>query len=180
MTGARATTYLTHHICDSCLQLQENPNSIPEGETPHSVTLFGHDHLVDMAKPGDRITLTGIYKMEGVRVNPRIRMLRSIYKTFIDAIHIAMEERSPLFSVKTGAAPEDNTMLSQDTPPDSEQVPMMVCLLAWTCLLYCTASMLGSLVCIWQSSCWTWLRAVTTMIQFKRYNANTFLSLLFV
>ena len=85
-----------------------------------------------MAKPGDRITLTGIYKMEGVRVNPRIRMLRSIYKTFIDAIHIAMEERSPLFSVKTGAAPEDDAMLSQEMPPDSEQVPMMVCLLAGT------------------------------------------------
>lgn len=105
--------------------MQENPNSIPEGETPHSVTMFGHDHLVDMAKPGDRITLTGIYKMEGVRVNPRIRMIRSVYKTFIDAIHIAMEERSPLFTVKSTTDGED-AVLNEEAPPDSEPVPLAV------------------------------------------------------
>lgn len=81
---------------------------------------------MDIAKPGDRITLTGIYKLEGVRVNPRIRMIRSVYKTFIDAIHIAMEERSPLFSVKA-TTPEDDTMLSQEeSPPEHEEDPLPV------------------------------------------------------
>lgn len=101
--------------------MQENPNAIPEGETPHSVTLFAHDHLVDMAKPGDRITLTGIYKVEGMRVNPRIRMLKSVYKTFIDAIHISRDERSKMFTVK----PEDSLAegLTQEKSQQESEEP---------------------------------------------------------
>ena len=102
--------------------LQESPNAIPEGETPHSVTLFAHDHLVDMAKPGDRITLTGIYKVEGMRVNPHIRLLKSVYKTFIDAIHISRDERTKMFSC-TKAASEDESMLDSDKPQMESEEP---------------------------------------------------------
>ena len=117
--------------------LQESPNDIPEGETPHSVTLFGHDHLVDMAKPGDRITLTGIYKVEGVRVNPRVRMLRSVYKTFIDAIHISLEERSQLFTVKYTSPAEDTMMDEEPSPPETEpiQFPVFTIHVSWLCYL---------------------------------------------
>lgn len=41
---------------------QENPNAIPEGETPHNVTLLCYDPMTDATKPGDRITVTGICK----------------------------------------------------------------------------------------------------------------------
>ena len=43
--------------------MQENPNAIPEGETPHNVTLLCYDPMTDATKPGDRITVTGIYKV---------------------------------------------------------------------------------------------------------------------
>lgn len=56
--------------------MQENPNAIPEGETPHAVTLFTYDDLVDGAKPGDRITVTGIYKAAPMRTSPRLRQLK--------------------------------------------------------------------------------------------------------
>ena len=103
--------------------LQENPNAIPEGETPHSVTLFAHDHLVDMAKPGDRVTITGIYKVEGMRVNPHIRMLKTVYKTFIDAIHISRDERSKMFSDKST---EDDPFSQEKTQEASEDPAFQV------------------------------------------------------
>ncbi len=56
---------------------QENPNAIPEGETPHAVSMFCYDDLVDAAKPGDRVTVTGIYKAVPMRINPRQRQLKA-------------------------------------------------------------------------------------------------------
>ena len=46
------------------------------------------DALVDVAKPGDRVEVTGIFRATSVRTNPRHRTLRSIYKTFVDIVHI--------------------------------------------------------------------------------------------
>lgn len=37
------------------MRLQETPDEIPEGGTPHTVSLLLHDKLVDNGKPGDRI-----------------------------------------------------------------------------------------------------------------------------
>ena len=79
--------------------MQENPNAIPEGETPHNVTLLCYDPMTDMTKPGDRITVTGIYKAHPLRVNPRLRTLKTVYKANIDIVHIQREETSTLFSV---------------------------------------------------------------------------------
>ncbi|CAL8467630.1 g7168 [Coccomyxa elongata] len=81
------------------VKMQENPNAIPEGETPHNVTLLCYDPMTDMTKPGDRITVTGIYKAHPLRVNPRLRMLKTVYKANIDIVHIQREETSTLFSV---------------------------------------------------------------------------------
>ena len=55
---------------------QENPNAIPEGETPHNVTMLCYDEMVDTAKPGDRVTVTGIFKATALRVNPRQKALK--------------------------------------------------------------------------------------------------------
>jgi len=37
------------------VRLQETPDEIPDGGTPHTVSLLMHDKLVDAGKPGDRI-----------------------------------------------------------------------------------------------------------------------------
>ena len=37
------------------VRLQETPDAIPEGETPHTVSLCLYNTMVDAAKPGDRV-----------------------------------------------------------------------------------------------------------------------------
>jgi len=70
------------------IKLQETPDSVPAGQTPHSVSMCAYDELVDLCKAGDRVEITGIFKAAGVRVNPRQRTQKSIFKTYIDVLHI--------------------------------------------------------------------------------------------
>ena len=97
--------------------VQENPNAIPEGETPHSVTMLCFDEMVDTAKPGDRVTVTGIYKAVPMRVKPRMRMLKSIYKTHIDILHVQRDEKSRLFSVAQDQAAADAAATDEAPAP---------------------------------------------------------------
>ncbi|KAJ2400518.1 MCM DNA helicase complex subunit [Coemansia sp. RSA 2559] len=75
-------------------RLQETPEVIPDGQTPHTLTLVMHDELVDVAKPGDRLEITGIYRGVPVRTNPRMRTVQAIYRTYIDVVHIRRLGRS--------------------------------------------------------------------------------------
>jgi len=69
------------------IKIQETPDEIPDGETPHTVTIFAHDDLVDIVKPGDRVEVTGVFRAQPVRVNPRRRTVRTVFRTFVDAVH---------------------------------------------------------------------------------------------
>ena len=102
--------------------VQENPNAIPEGETPHSVTMLCFDEMVDTAKPGDRVTVTGIYKAVPMRVKPRMRMLKSIYKTHIDILHVQRDEKSRLFSVAQDQAAADAAQTDEAPAPVRPQL----------------------------------------------------------
>lgn len=70
------------------IKLQETPDSVPDGQTPHSVSLCAYDELVDVCKAGDRVEITGIFKCNQVRVNPRQRTVKNIFKTYVDVLHI--------------------------------------------------------------------------------------------
>lgn len=70
------------------IRLQETPDAVPDGQTPHTVSLCVYDELVDVAKPGDRLTVTGIFRSVPVRVNPRQRTIRSLFKTYLDVVHV--------------------------------------------------------------------------------------------
>ncbi|RDL29986.1 DNA helicase [Venustampulla echinocandica] len=70
------------------IKLQETPDSVPAGQTPHSVSLCAYNDLVDLCKAGDRVEITGIFRASPVRVNPRQRTLKSIYKTYVEVVHI--------------------------------------------------------------------------------------------
>lgn len=89
---AEGTISLIHNRCEfsdrQVIRLQETPDVVPDGQTPHTVTLCAYDELVDVSKPGDRVEVTGIFRSQPVRVNPRARTQKSLYKTFVDVIHI--------------------------------------------------------------------------------------------
>lgn len=82
---------LVHNRCiftdKQLIRLQETPDEIPEGETPHTVTLFAFDDLVDSVRPGDRIEVTGMFRAVPARPNPRMRNVRALYKTYVDVVH---------------------------------------------------------------------------------------------
>ncbi|XP_026633421.1 DNA replication licensing factor MCM4 [Microtus ochrogaster] len=69
------------------IKLQESPEDMPAGQTPHTIVLFAHNDLVDKVQPGDRVNVTGIYRAVPIRVNPRVSNVKSVYKTHIDVIH---------------------------------------------------------------------------------------------
>jgi DNA replication licensing factor MCM4 len=78
------------------IKLQETPDSVPDGQTPHSVSICVYDELVDVCKAGDRIEVTGIFKANQVRVNPRQRSIKNVFKTYIDSVHVQKVDKKRL------------------------------------------------------------------------------------
>lgn len=92
--GSERSMMLVHNRCTfadkQLVKLQETPETIPEGETPHTVNLCCFDSLVDTVKPGDRVDVTGIYRAVPVRINSNQRRIKSLFKNYIDVIHFKM------------------------------------------------------------------------------------------
>ncbi|CAE7192736.1 unnamed protein product [Rhizoctonia solani] len=70
------------------VRLQETPDVVPAGQTPHTVSLWSYDELVDVGKPGDRVIATGIFRAVPVRANPRQRAVKALFRTYLDVLHI--------------------------------------------------------------------------------------------
>ncbi|MQL94869.1 hypothetical protein Taro_027535 [Colocasia esculenta] len=89
---------LVHNRCrfadKQIVKLQETPDEIPEGGTPHTVSILMHDKLVDAGKPGDRVEVTGVYRAMSVRVGPTQRTVKSLFKTYIDCLHLKKTDKS--------------------------------------------------------------------------------------
>ena len=88
---------LVHNRCEfadrQIVRLQETPDSVPDGQTPHTVSLGLYDELVDTVKPGDRVTVTGIFRSVPVRLNPRQRIIKSLFKTYVDVLHVKKTDK---------------------------------------------------------------------------------------
>eukprot|EP00061_Rhincodon_typus_P019037 g48472.t1 len=82
------------------VKLQESPEDMPAGQTPHTVVLFAHNDLVDKVQPGDRVNVTGIYRAVPIRVNPRVSSVKSVYKTHIDVIHFHKTDEKRLHGLE--------------------------------------------------------------------------------
>ena len=100
---------LKHNRClfkdKQMVRLQESPEDIPQGETPMTVNLCAFEDLVDVAKPGDRMEVTGIYRAQAMRVKATQKTLKSVYRTYIDVIHFKRTEKG-----RMGEAVAENEM----------------------------------------------------------------------
>lgn len=70
------------------IKLQETPDLVPDGQTPHSINLCVYDELVDCCRAGDRVEVCGIFRSLPVRANSRQRALKNLYKTYLDVVHV--------------------------------------------------------------------------------------------
>ena len=112
-----ASLELQHNRClfkdKQMVRLQENPEDIPQGETPMTVSLCAFEDLVDVAKPGDRMEVTGIYRANAMRVKPQQKTLKAVYRTYIDVIHYKRAEKGRLgeaSGVDEGQVGEDSSL----------------------------------------------------------------------
>ncbi|KAF1809433.1 MCM-domain-containing protein [Eremomyces bilateralis CBS 781.70] len=99
------------------IKLQETPDSVPDGQTPHSVSVCVYDELVDVCKAGDRVEITGIFKSNQVRVNPRQRTVKNIFKTYVDGLHIQKVDKKRM-GIDTSTVEED---LAEQATGDTEE-----------------------------------------------------------
>ena len=91
---------LVHNRCvfadKQVIKLQETPDLVPDGQTPHSVSLCAYDELVDVCRAGDRVEVTGIFRCNPVRVNPRQRTTKALFKTYVDILHVQKVDKKKL------------------------------------------------------------------------------------
>ena len=115
---SRYSFQMVHNACyfsdKQHVKLQETPESVPEGETPHTVHLCAYEDLVDFVKPGDRVEAVGIYKAVGVRVNPNMRILRNVYRTYIDVINFVRTDNKRFNMEGKHDAGEDQAMQDEE------------------------------------------------------------------
>uniref|UniRef100_A0A8C3GC65 DNA replication licensing factor MCM4 n=1 Tax=Cyclopterus lumpus TaxID=8103 RepID=A0A8C3GC65_CYCLU len=78
------------------IKIQESPDDMPAGQTPHTTVVYAHNDLVDKVQPGDRINITGVYRAVPMRANPRQSNVKSVYKTHIDVIHFRKTDEKRL------------------------------------------------------------------------------------
>lgn len=75
------------------VRLQETPDLVPDGQTPHLVLLCMYDELVDLCRAGDRVEVCGIFRSVPVRLNSAQRTLKSLFKTYVDVVHVKKTDR---------------------------------------------------------------------------------------
>jgi len=88
------------------LRLQERPEDLPPGQLPRTADVYVFDDMVDVARPGDRTTLSGIVVGE-----PESHPTGGRYRTFVLRLHCNHLEVAGLEEEVVAITPEDEREL---------------------------------------------------------------------
>ncbi|KCV72141.1 hypothetical protein H696_01545 [Fonticula alba] len=117
------TMELVYNRCEyadkQLVRIQETPDEIPHGQTPHTVSLVAFDDNVDVPRPGDRVEVTGIYRAAPIRLSPRERVYRSVYRTYVDVLHYRLVDRQSSTFTTSSAD-------SKGQDPQNERPPVFI------------------------------------------------------
>ena len=92
---------LSHFSDKQMIKLQEAPDEMPQGQTPYTTVLFAHNNLVDAVMPGDRVSVTGIFRASTHKPNFE-HNLHAIYRTYIDVVHFRKQDSKRLYNQEDG------------------------------------------------------------------------------
>jgi DNA replication licensing factor MCM2 len=70
------------------LNLQETPGSVPPGRVPRTKEVLLTDDLIDIARPGEEVEITGVYEHTFDSINSGF----PVFSTFIHANHVSKRE----------------------------------------------------------------------------------------
>ena len=85
--NARRTTYRNFQR----VNLQETPGSVPPGRVPRSKELVLSDDLVDAARPGEEVEVTGVY-CHAYDASLTLRSGFPVFRTYVHANHVHRRE----------------------------------------------------------------------------------------
>jgi DNA replication licensing factor MCM4 len=124
--GQRNSMQLVHNrslfLDKQIVRLQETPDITTAGQTPHSISVCVYDELVDVCKAGDRVEITGIFRSVPVRVNPRQRTFKSLFKTYVDVLHIQKTNKKRMgIDTSTVLPSADETLETQVAEQQAQQ-----------------------------------------------------------
>lgn len=89
------------------IRIQETPDTVPDGQTPHTVSIVAYEELVDVPRPGDRVEVTGVYRAVPVRVNPNRRSVHQLYRTYVDVVHFKQVDAKRVRANRKDVDPEE-------------------------------------------------------------------------
>ena len=102
---------LVHNLClfsdKQYIRLQETPETVPDGETPQTLMLIAYDDNVDSVKPGDKLECIGIYRAQGMRMFSNQRVIKSVFRTYMDVISFDKSQKER-FAIEKNAEEEFN------------------------------------------------------------------------
>uniref|UniRef100_K3WYG0 DNA replication licensing factor MCM4 n=1 Tax=Globisporangium ultimum (strain ATCC 200006 / CBS 805.95 / DAOM BR144) TaxID=431595 RepID=K3WYG0_GLOUD len=117
--NTRLCMEMIHNRCSftdkQMVKMQETPDAIPEGETPYTVMLFAFDDLVDDVRPGDKVEVTGIYRAVPLRASSRQRVVKSVFKTYIDVVHFRRVDELARRGDEQSVGSSENGTLADDS-----------------------------------------------------------------